>query len=209
MQFALPHSNKPVRRAVLHLHGRLLPFVSSRQVTFNRVFVAFALAILCVLTSQTAFSQDAEDRLPEGVVPPPLNLISKEEHTALEAEEKLKNRTKLALGLIESRLSKSETSADKEEFQESLDQLGRFQALIRHTFVFLKNNEGRKDSFKNFKRFEMTLRDFLPRLELLRRELPYKYSYHVEKMILFVRDARSNALEPLFEDTVIPEGGSR
>ena len=55
----------------------------------------------------------------------------------------------------------------------------------------------------------MTLREFIPRLELLRRGLPFKYGYHVQKMIAYVVDARTEALEPLFADTVIPEGGSR
>lgn len=166
-------------------------------------------SLLLLLTfSQPALGQEGDDPLPEGVVPPPLNLISKEEKTGLEAERKISNRTKLALEMIETRLLKSETAAEKEDFQESLDQLGRFQALIRNTYGYLKQNEGDKSSFKNFKRFEMALREFIPRLELLRRDLPYKYGYHVRQMIKFVRDARANALEPFFGDTVIPEGGS-
>lgn len=208
MQFFRSHSMRYLRQATLFLVRGLFGFARRGRLSLGGLASLF-LASLFILGVQASYAQDAEDRLPEGVVPPPLNLISKEEKNELAAESKLTNRTKLALNLIESRLTKSETSAENEEFQESLDQLGRFQALIRHTFFYLKENENEKGSFKNFKRFEMTLRDFLPRLELLRRELPYKYGYHVEKMILFVRDARSNALEPLFADTVIPEGGSR
>ena len=174
----------------------------------------FALALALVLSAlalaaSPAAAQEANDDLPEGVVPPPLNLVSKQERTELEAEKKMKNRTKLALHLIEARLTKSETFSEKEDYQESLNQLGRFQGLIRYTFNYLKRNENEKGSFKNFKRFEMTLREFLPRLELLRRVLPYKYGYHVGRMIVFVREARADALEPLFEDTVLPEGGAR
>ncbi len=208
MQFFRSHSMRYLRQATLFLVRGLFGFARRGRLSRGGL-ASLCLASLFILGVQASYAQDAEDRLPEGVVPPPLNLISKEEKNELAAESKLTNRTKLALNLIESRLTKSETSAENEEFQESLDQLGRFQALIRHTFFYLKENENEKGSFKNFKRFEMTLRDFLPRLELLRRELPYKYGYHVEKMILFVRDARSNALEPLFADTVIPEGGSR
>jgi len=173
------------------------------------IALAFALALSALaLGPVSVAAQETNDDLPEGVVPPPLNLVSKEERTELEAETKMKNRTKLALNLIEARLAKSEGFSEKEDYQESLNQLGRFQGLIRYTFSYLKKNEDEKGSFKNFKRFEMTLREFLPRLELLRRELPYKYSYHVGKMIVFVREARADALEPLFEDTVIPEGGA-
>jgi hypothetical protein len=209
MQSSSPNPSKPLQDAVAELVREMLPFAKCVRGSFRRSFATAALIGVCAIASQTLFAQDQEDRLPEGVVPPPLNLITKEEKAELEAEEKMKDRTKLALNLIELRLAKSENSAEKQQFQESLDQLGRFQALIRHTFVYLKRNENNKGSFKNFKRFEMTLREFLPRLELLRRELPYKYGYHVEKMIIFVRDARSEALEPFFDDTVIPEGGSR
>lgn len=149
-----------------------------------------------------------EAALPAGVVPPPLNVISKQEKEDLAAERKISNRTKLALEFMESRLKLSEDAADREEFQESLDELGRFQALVRDTARYLHNNEDNKGSFKNFKRFEQTLREFIPRLELLRRALPFKYGYHVRVMMDFLRDARTNALEPFFGDTVIPEGGS-
>ncbi|QQS41710.1 MAG: hypothetical protein IPM63_01830 [Acidobacteriota bacterium] len=142
-------------------------------------------------------------------MPPPLNLISKQEKEKLGAERKISNRTKLALELMESRLKLSEDAAGKEDFQESLNQLGRFQALVRDTARYLHDNEDNKGSFKNFKRFEQSLREFIPRLELLRRALPFKYGYHVRVMMDFLRDARSSALEPFFGDTVIPEGGSR
>lgn len=165
--------------------------------------------VVIILLTVSAFAQTADEPFPEGVVPPPLNVISKQERSDLDAETKMKDRTKLALEFMDIRLKRSEEAASKEEYQVSLDELGRFQALIRDTFRFLKKNESEKGSFKNFKKFEMTLRDFIPRLELLRRELPFKYGYHVRRMIIFVADARMNALEPFFDDTVIPEGGSR
>lgn len=175
-----------------------------------RLFVVSLLTfLLFVLGSTEAFSQTEQPELPEGVVPPPLNVISKQEKADLEAERKISNRTKLALEFMDDRLSKSEEYAGKDDFQESLNQLGRFQALVKNTLWYLQENEDDKGSFKNFKRFEMTLRQFLPRLELLHRNMPFRYGYHFREMIKFVRDARTNALEPLFADTVIPEGGSR
>ncbi|HUF04167.1 MAG TPA: hypothetical protein VMM38_08320 [Aridibacter sp.] len=167
--------------------------------------------IIAAFLSSYGFAQapTEEAALPAGVVPPPLNIVSKQEKDELAAEGKISNRTKLALEFMKNRLKLSENAADKEEFQESLDQLGRFQALVRDTARYLHDNEENKGSFKNFKRFEQSLRGFIPRLELLRRALPFKYGYHVRAMMDFLRDVRSNALEPFFGDTVIPEGGSR
>ena len=177
--------------------------------SIRHLAVSTLTVLMFVLGSTEVLSQTEQPDLPDGVVPPPLNVISKQEKTDLEAERKISNRTKLALEFMDDRLSKSEEFAGKEDFQESLNQLGRFQALVKNTLWYLQENEDNKSSFKNFKRFEMTLRQFLPRLELLHRNMPFKYGYHFREMIRFVRDARTNALEPLFADTVIPEGGSR
>lgn len=191
-------------------------FASQRRRHKPRATTPFFTAVLCaciagaVFTSQgLAQAPTEEAALPAGVVPPPLNIISKKEKEGLAAERKISDRTKLALEFMEARLKLSENAADKEEYQDSLDQLGRFQALVRDTARYLHNNEDNKGSFKNFKRFEQSLREFIPRLELLRRELPFKFGYHVRVMMDFLRDARTNALEPFFGDTVIPEGGSR
>ncbi|MCO6512372.1 MAG: hypothetical protein J5I65_16430 [Aridibacter famidurans] len=184
-----------------------------RSDVLSRPFFAAVVSALvaAAFLSSSSFAQapTEEAAIPAGVVPPPLNIISKQEKESLEAERKISDRTKLALELMESRLKLSEDAATKEEFQESLNQLGRFQALVRDTARYLHNNEESKKSYKNFKRFEQSLREFIPRLELLRRALPFKYGYHVRVMMEYLRDARSNALEPFFDDTVIPEGGSR
>ena len=147
-----------------------------------------------------------EEKVPKGVVPPPLSLLSKDEKKQLESEPKIKKRTKLALQFMEGRIVQSENLIEKNNFQKALNQLGKFQALLRNTFKFLKNNkDNRKKNLKSLKKFEMTLRKFIPRLELVRRGMPFKYGYHVKQMIRNVNDTRSNSLESFFDDTVITE----
>ena len=72
--------------------------------------------------------------------------------------------------------------------------------------TFLTRRNGMRGSFKNLKRFEMSLRKFVPRLELIRRETPDRYGYHVKQLVRSVRKARTKAIAPLFGDTVLPEG---
>ena len=43
------------------------------------------------------------------------------------------------------------------------------------------------------------------RLEVLRRAMPSSYAFHVQRLIKAVREARTKAIEPLFDDTVVPE----
>ena len=167
------------------------------------IVLSFALIILA--TPSITFAQKTE-KIPDGVVPPPLNIISKDAKKQLNAQTKPKKRTKLALVFMNARLLKSQKLIEGKEFEKSLNQLGKFKAILQNTLQFLKKNEKRRGSFKNFKRFEITLRRFLPKLELVRRKMPFRYGYHVSQLIKTVRKARSAAIDPLFDDTVIPQG---
>jgi hypothetical protein len=75
-----------------------------------------------------------------------------------------------------------------------------------NTLDFL--NKSDKDSGRvldNFKRFEIGLRGFTPRLELIRRDLPIRYEFYVRNLIKNLRAARARAIEPLFDtDAVLP-----
>lgn len=170
---------------------------------FNRRLLVLTLVSLCLF-----LTVKAQDDKPKDLVPPPLNVISKEEKSRLEAERDIKKHTQLAIELMEARLVKATDFADKKEYKESLDQLGSFQAILRSAFNFLKrNDDGSKKVLNNYKRFEINLRGFMPRLELIRRDMPIKYSYHVRTLMKYVRDARADAVEPLFDDSVLGQDG--
>ena len=138
--------------------------------------------------------------------PPPLKVISKAEKSQLDSASDIKERTKLALELIEMRLLKAEDFDAKEQFAEMFTELGSFHALIDDTINFLneKNNNSGK-ILNNFKRIELSLRKYITRLELIRRDLPIKYELYVRSLVKRIREARSKAVEPLFDDTVVPD----
>jgi hypothetical protein len=50
----------------------------------------------------------------------------------------------------------------------------------------------------------MGLRQFRPRLELIRRDIPVKYEAYVRNLIIYLREARAKAVEPFFSDTIVP-----
>lgn len=150
--------------------------------------------------------QQEQDEQPADMVPPPLKKLSNEEKERLEAEQNVKKRTQLAIDLMEARLKTAATQKDESDYRGALDTLGGFQALLENTLDFLTKNDVRSGRVQNnFKRFELALRAQAPRLELIRRELPLNYGYHVQKLIRAVRDARAKAVEPLFSNTVVPE----
>ena len=163
--------------------------------------VLFA-ALLVLMIAVTASAQNVVD---DNIAPPPLRLMSQEEKQKLGAESDVKRRTKLALELMDARLKQAETSSAGENFDQMFVELGGFHGLMDNMFEFLNNSD--KDSGKvlnNFKRLEIGLRGFTPRLEIIRRNLPIRYEFYVRTLIKNLRATRTKAIEPLFDDAVVP-----
>jgi len=121
------------------------------------------------------------------------------------AEQGLKDRTKLALALMSSRLSKAEELNAKNQYPAMYNELGGFHALMDDTLEFLETAPRKDKTLDNLKRFEMTLRSFAPRLGLIRREIPTEYDHYVRSLLRYLRDARTRAIEPLFSNSVVPQ----
>lgn len=162
----------------------------------------FLLVFALLAGSVTILGQNVID---DNIAPPPLRLISQDERDKLAAETDVKDRTKLTLQLMDSRLAQSETLASAQNYDSMFTELGGFHGLMDNLLEFLngRNKDSRK-VISNFKRFEMGLRGFTPRLELLRRDVPIRYELYVRNLIKNLRAARAKAVEPLFDDTVVP-----
>ncbi len=180
---------------------------NSKAVSFstrNSLLLYLLPVALCLFTSVGVKAQEEQEVISVNIAPPVVKVISKEEKTALDGVSNVKNRTKLALDLMEARLKNAETLNSEESFGALLKELGSFHALMDDTIRFLnRNDNGSGKVMGNFKRFEMALRAFMPRLELLRRDMPARYEYHVRKLLVTVRDTRSKAIEPFFGETVL------
>lgn len=181
--------------------GRSKSFYNIQLTGFSAhlCFLLFCSVCLCL-------PANAQENVLKDIVPPPLPIISKGETSRLNAESDLKKRTEIALALMESRLQKAETFSNEKKFRESLDELGGFQALMGDALKYLQRNDtGSRKVLNNFKRLEINLRGFVPRLEIVRRMMPQKFGYHVVQLMKSVRRARSNAVEPLFDDAVVSD----
>ena len=147
--------------------------------------------------------------MPANAAAPPIIALTKDEKTKLEAETDLKRRVRLSLDLMEIRLKTAETLNTEENYADMFTQLGFFQALMGNTLNFLeRNNIGKGKILNYYKQFEINLRSFISRLEIIRRELPPRYEYYVRTLVRAVRDARTRAVEPLFDDVVVPNNKS-
>lgn len=175
-----------------------------RFLLFVIYIIPFAFSFIA---ASPIMAQDEEP--PLDVAPPPLKLLTKDEKTSLEAQDSnIKKRTKVSLELMDARLLRAEKFHAESDFKDSLTELAGFHALLDNTLAFLlKTDSGKSD--RSFITFEIYLRKQVPRLETIRREMPLKYGYYVGKLMTAVRDARSKAVEPLFDDSVVPNASKK
>lgn len=166
-----------------------------------RLVLCSALLAFAILSPQ--FSISAQDDLPD-TAPPPLKIVSKEERQKLDAEDDIKDRTNLALRLMDTRLDSAEIHSANRDFDTMFRELGFFHALVDDSVTFLeKRNTNNKKVLDTFKKLEIGLRGFIPRLETVRRELPLRYEDYVRFLMKFVREARMRSIEPMFGDSVV------
>lgn len=170
----------------------------------HKSFTTVGFVLFLALFSASSFAQPPLD-----TVPPPLKTVSKAEISMLDASKDVKKRTQTALELMAARLKQAEMFIAQENLDQMYKELGGFHGLMDNTMAFLNGSD--RDSgrvLNNFKRFEIGLRQFRPRLELIRRDIPSNYEPYVRNLIMYVRDARTKAVEPLFGDSVIPKKNS-
>jgi hypothetical protein len=170
------------------------------SVFFCLVFVYFCLPSIVF----------AQDEIPLDVAAVPDKKFSESEKKSLENEKNVKKRTQLSIDLMESRLRTTEMLIQEPKFQEALNEIGIYQGLLEDSFKFLEQNDLKNDKVQdNFRKLEIVLRKHITRLELIRREMTYKYAWHVQKLMKFVREIRAKAVEPLFSDTVVPNNSTK
>ena len=163
--------------------------------------LAFCFALFTIHFSLFTAASAQDDDL----APPPLKAITKDERTRLEATPDMKARTKLVVELMKSRIDAAEKLNTSGDFDGLFRELGGFRGLLDYSLAFLqKQNLNENKSLDNYKRLEISLRAVTPRLETIRRELPMRYEDYVRELLIYVRDSRTKAIEPLFSNTVTP-----
>ena len=136
--------------------------------------------------------------------PPPIRVISKEEQQLLAAETAVKKHTSIALELMSKRLDNAESLNSAGRFDDMYSELGSFHALMDDALHFLiKQDTDSGRVLNNFKKLEIGLRAFQPRLETIRRDLSSRYEPYIRTLIKYIHEAREKAIEPMFGKTVV------
>jgi hypothetical protein len=152
-------------------------------------------------------SQPLEYQDDNEIAPPPVFSLTSEEKSQLNGESDIKRRTQLCLLLADSRLKRAEDATVREDYQTALTALGSYQAVIENHLDFLqRNNYNAAGKVReNFRRIDITLRAYAPRIETIRRTTPFEFAVHLKSILNFTRDARSRALDSFFSDKILVE----
>jgi DNA repair ATPase RecN len=146
----------------------------------------------------------SQDDPPKDVAPAPEKILFESEENALKKENGIKARTELSLKFMNVRLANAQDLVQKPKFKDALNELGSYQKLLEDALSFLKKNNTESGKVKNnLMRLEMILRKHTVALENIRREMPYKFGWHVEKLMKYIDDAREEAIEPLYDNNVV------
>lgn len=159
----------------------------------------FLLPLFIFISSNSVIIAQEPDPLD---VPPPQTSVLKTDKERLNTETEAVDRTKLALDILESRLAAAETKFAASDYSGSYNELGRFQGVMLNTIDFLEN-KSLKNRLSALKRFEVSLRKMIPRIETIRRDIPVEYIPWLQSLVRSLRDTRERALQPLFSDTVV------
>ena len=162
---------------------------------------ARTFALFCLLTFAFCLTDAAAQ--PDSV-PPPSKVIDKAERAKLDEVTDEKDHTILALAYMDAHLKQAEKFFEAQDYYNLYVELGAFHYLMDNTLDFLlRRNTGSNKMRSNLKRYEIALRGFAPRLELIRREVEPKYEPYILKLLKSLRETRTKAIEPLFGDTVV------
>lgn len=138
--------------------------------------------------------------------PPPLKIISENERKQLNASKDVKERTKLALELMQFRLTNASAKSEATDYSAMFTELGAFHGIMDDMLAFLDRFSQNRDArLNNLKRLEIGLRRMNPQIDLLRRNAPPERERYLFYLSRNVRDARARAIEPQFGDTVLPQ----
>jgi hypothetical protein len=161
-----------------------------------------SLVAVIVFIAPEARGQDYHQPL-IAAPPPPMKFVSRDERMQLSVARDVKTRIRAAIELAEVRLGRAEQLTAGQQYEAASAELGNYQGLVEYALSYLDNAESKKASRDTYKRLEMSMRAHCSRLEAIRRVTPSEYAVHVKAICECARNARTEALNGFYGDTVI------
>jgi hypothetical protein len=156
---------------------------------------SLSILLICIATIGTAYPATEPDDFP-----PPLKTISRSEREQMDSARNFTELLRRANALMDSRLRNAERAISSGDEMQMFFELGAFHGLMDETLARLLVYDGvRRNSsqISNLRRFEIALRGYPSRIELIRRR-SFEFDIYIMSLQRDLRDARSRALDPLY-----------
>jgi len=158
--------------------------------------------IACALTTVAA----QQPRLPQIPAPPPMLIVTRSDRSELQNAREPKARLHATFTLAEDHLRRAESATDQKKFEEASSELGRYLGLIDDLLAFIATLSRDKGSTRDlYRHFEISVRSHIPRLAVMRRSTPVEYALHLKNAEEYIKEARSEALDSFYGQTVLRE----
>jgi hypothetical protein len=179
------------------------PALRGRSGARRFVCAAFCcLAIACA--ARAARAQDAPENAEQA--PPPRKVLAAADKTKLDSARDARERTRFTIELADAHLTRAAQLTDQKDYDGAADELGFYQAVITDALKFLERDKEPNNRQRDlFKRIELALRAYAPRIEGIRRNSPAEYAENVRAVYDFTRNARDEALNIFYGNTVLRE----
>ena len=168
------------------------------------------LVLLLLASACFTTATGQEPRGQDQTAPPPLKVIISRERAQLNETRDAKARLKLTLELAETHLTNAADQTSQHEFDRAAAEAGMYWALVEDLFAFLgtvqRDNNKTRDLYK---RLELSLRGYGPKLAMMRRETPAEYAIWIKEIEDFTRKGRTQALNSFYGHTVIRDGSQK
>lgn len=170
-----------------------------------RTQTVLSLCSLLALTACLACVAQAQE-IPMPSAPPPMKFVSHPERSQLSSARDFKARTRASIELAEMRLRRAEELTTALQYDAAASELGCYHGLMEDAMSYLNALPMDKSKMRDlFKRLELTLRAHGTRLESIRRITPVEYSVNIKVITEYTRNARTEALNCFYGDTVVRE----
>jgi hypothetical protein len=162
----------------------------------------FTASALFVTTE--AWGQDI--RLPLVAAPPPMKFVPRSERAQLSNVRDTKARVRATIELAEARLSRAEELTATQQYDSASAELGIYQGIIEDALYYMNDSKNESNKQRDaYKRLELALRSDCARIEAIRRITPAEYAINIKTICECARNARTEALNAFYGDTVVRE----
>lgn len=173
-----------------------------------RVLVVSSCCLLftasALFVTREARGQDL--RLPLVAAPPPMKFVPRNDRAQLSSTHDTKGRVRTTIELAEARLARAEELTAEQRYDSASAELGIYQGIIEDALSHMNENKNETNKQRDaYKRFELALRTHCARIEAIRRVTPAEYAINIKAICECARNARTEALNAFYGDTVVRE----